>query len=314
VSFQVSLCGQLYVLLCHSVINQILPQAKALTALHFLIAQEKLLLTWLAPLIPAVMATPTISTAPDQEELHTPHEQHHHIRRFSTVERELTDVEKEELAAYEGHDADIPSNEGYVLDERGELKRRGSIAALHRKASHKKGDEEAMANGDATKKDIEKAAEEVSADESDDPNVVWWNGPDDPENPLNFSKAMKILNITIVSAICFVTPLGSSMFAPGVPELMADFKNDNIPLSSFVVSVYILGFAIGPLFFAPLSEIYGRMPVYHVCNFCFLACTIGCALATNINMFIGFRFLAGTFGSAPLTNGEMPFSDVSSLI
>lgn len=192
------------------------------------------------------MATPTGDT-PGLEQLHTEHDAppHHHIRRFSTTERELTDVEKETLAAYEGHDADIPTNEGYVLDERGETKRRDSIAALHRKASHNK--PQPLANGDT-----EKGAADVSADESDDPNIVWWNGPNDPENPLNFNKITKVLNITIVSAICFVTPLGSSMFAPGVPELMKEFESDNIALASFVVSVYILGFAVGRFIFWPI--------------------------------------------------------------
>lgn len=218
-----------------------------------------------------------------------------HSRKSSHCEHQLTDLEKETLAAYEGHDADIPSNEGYILDDRGEQKRRQSIAASHRRASESKG----------RNKDIEKIGQEVSAEESDDSNIVWWNGDDDPENPLNFSKWLKVLNIAIVSAICFVTPLGSSMFAPGVPQLMTEFKSDNIELASFVVSVYILGFAIGPLFFAPLSEIYGRLPVYYLCNVGFLAFTIACALATNLNMLIGFRFLAGVFGSAPLTNGSL---------
>lgn len=245
------------------------------------------------------MATPTTPEAPALEEVHTEHEAHHR-RRSSTAHRELTDIEKEVLAAYEGHDADIPTNEGYVLDERGERKRRESIGALHRKVEHKKEDEHKETDGGTA--DVEKQGEDVSTEE-DDSNVVWWDSDTDPQNPLNFPKWIKVLNITIVSAICFVTPLGSSMFAPGVPELMAEFKSTNIELASFVVSVYILGFAVGPLFFAPLSEIYGRAPVYHVCNVLFLLCTIGCALATNLNMFIVFRFLAGTFGSAPLTNG-----------
>lgn len=206
----------------------------------------------------------------------------------------MSDREKETLAAYEGHDADITSNEVYVLDERGELKRRQSIAASHRRASSTK----------PQKKDAEKVAGEGSTSESDDANIVWWDGDDDPQYPLKFSSWLKVLNIAIVSAICFVTPLASSMFASGVPQLMKEFKSDNIELASFVVSVYILGFAVGPLFFAPLSEIYGRMPVYHMCNIGFLAFTIGCALATNLNMLIGFRFMAGICGSAPLTNGK----------
>lgn len=64
------------------------------------------------------------------------------------------------------------------------------------------------------------------------------------------------------------------------------------------------------LVFAPLSEIYGRLPVYHVCNMLFIVFTIACALATNLNMLIVFRFLAGTFGSAPLVNGGGSIADL----
>lgn len=62
-------------------------------------------------------------------------------------------------------------------------------------------------------------AAEISSEE-EDANVVWWDGPDDPHNPLNFSKSLKAVTITVISGITFVTPLASSMFAPGVPQLM----------------------------------------------------------------------------------------------
>jgi MFS family permease len=54
------------------------------------------------------------------------------------------------------------------------------------------------------------------------------------------------------------------MFAPGVPNLMAEFHSTNIELGSFVVSIYVLGFAFGPMALAPLSELYGRMPIVSV--------------------------------------------------
>ena len=52
-----------------------------------------------------------------------------------------------------------------------------------------------------------------------------------------------------------------AMFAPGVPNLMAEFQSTNIELGTFVVSIYVLGFASGPMVLAPLSELYGRMPI-----------------------------------------------------
>lgn len=76
------------------------------------------------------------------------------------------------------------------------------------------------------------------------------------------------------------------------------------------ISPDILGFAMGPLVIAPLSEMYGRVPIYNVCNVAFVAFTIACALATDMNMLIAFRFLAGCFGIAPITNGGGTIADM----
>lgn len=99
------------------------------------------------------------------------------------------------------------------------------------------------------------------------------------------------------------------MFAPGVPELMQEFQTTNTELGTIVVSIYVLGFAAGPMVLAPLSELYGRVPVYHACNICFLIFSIACAVSSNLNILIGFRFLSGIFGSAPLTNGGGTIAD-----
>ena len=100
------------------------------------------------------------------------------------------------------------------------------------------------------------------------------------------------------------------MFAPGVPEVMAEFKSTNVQLASFVVSVYILGYAFGPFIVAPLSELYGRLVIYHICNVGFVVFTVACAVSSNLNMLIGFRFLEGVFGSAPLTLGGGSIADM----
>lgn len=61
---------------------------------------------------------------------------------------------------------------------------------------------------------------------------------------------------------------------------------------------------------APLSEIYGRIIVYHVCNIGFLAFIVGCALAPSLNVLIGFRLLSGIFGSCTLANGGGSIADM----
>ena len=100
------------------------------------------------------------------------------------------------------------------------------------------------------------------------------------------------------------------MFAPGVPAVLVDFHSDNQLLSSFVVSVYILGYAFGPLLIAPLSELYGRRVVYNTTNILFIIFTIACAVSSNLNMLVGFRFLEGCAGSAVITMGGGTVADL----
>lgn len=76
------------------------------------------------------------------------------------------------------------------------------------------------------------------------------------------------------------------------------------------MSVYILGFAIGPLIIAPLSELYGRMLLYNVCNILFIVFNIGCGASNSMGMLIAFRLLAGCAGSAPLTLGGGTIADM----
>ncbi|KAF1971369.1 MFS general substrate transporter [Bimuria novae-zelandiae CBS 107.79] len=143
-----------------------------------------------------------------------------------------------------------------------------------------------------------------------DPNIVDWDGPDDPENPLNWRANRKWTLIGILSMVTLVTPLASSFFAPGVPQVMETFGVSSNVLAGLVVSIYILGFAIGPLIIAPMSEMYGRLIVYNVCNAFFVVFTVACAVSNSMGMLIAFRVLAGTAGAAPLTIGGGTIADI----
>ncbi|KAH8703333.1 putative MFS multidrug transporter [Talaromyces proteolyticus] len=157
----------------------------------------------------------------------------------------------------------------------------------------------------------EKAAQlDEDTPETRDPNLVDWNGPDDPQNPMNWPLSRKLVITVTISVITLLTPLGSSMFAPGVPDVMQDFKSDNIYLASFVVSVYLLGYCFGPLLIAPLSEMYGRTPLYNACNILYTIFSVACAVAPNMGGLIIFRFFAGLAGSCPLTLGAGSLADM----
>ena len=59
-----------------------------------------------------------------------------------------------------------------------------------------------------------------------------------------------------------------------------------------------------------MAELYGRSPIYHVTNVLFIIFTMACALSSNLNMLIVFRFLQGTAGSAAIALGGGTVADV----
>lgn len=100
------------------------------------------------------------------------------------------------------------------------------------------------------------------------------------------------------------------MFAPGVKQAMDEFHSVDDAVTSLAVSIYILGWALGPLILAPLSEVQGRWIVYSTCDILFVCFTIACAISSNLVMLIVFRFLAGAVGSTPLAIGGGTISDL----
>ncbi len=100
------------------------------------------------------------------------------------------------------------------------------------------------------------------------------------------------------------------MFAPAVSFMDVELHNTSTILSAFTVSIFVLGYAVGPLFLAPLSEIYGRRYVLTCANAFFAVWQIGCALAPNLTTLIIFRFFAGIGGAGCITIGGGVIADL----
>ncbi|KAJ5367167.1 MFS general substrate transporter [Penicillium brevicompactum] len=139
---------------------------------------------------------------------------------------------------------------------------------------------------------------------------VDWDGPDDPAKPINWPKWRKRGIIYALCAMRFTTPFASSMMTPSLLSIQEDFPAASKSLLSFSVSIYIIGFGLGPLILAPLSEIHGRNVVYHVSNILFTIFTALCGLSPSIGALLAFRLMAGFFGGAPLTNGGGTIADI----
>lgn len=115
---------------------------------------------------------------------------------------------------------------------------------------------------------------------------------------------------SIANMTGYIRPLVSSMLAPAVPSIMEDFHTSSTTFPTFVVSIFVLGFACGPLLLAPLSELYGRVIVYHVTNVLFIVFTVMCAVSKDAAMLLTFRFLSGFAGVATITIGPGTVADL----
>lgn len=95
----------------------------------------------------------------------------------------------------------------------------------------------------------------------------------------------------------------STIFAPGVPQVEKEFNSNSSAISSLMVSIYVMGSAIGPIFLTPLSEVCGRLPLTHAANTLFMVAAIVCAASINMPMLIVSRFVMGMASSVPVTVG-----------
>ncbi|KAJ5332947.1 hypothetical protein MYU51_005397 [Penicillium brevicompactum] len=142
----------------------------------------------------------------------------------------------------------------------------------------------------------------------DDPFAVTWI-PDDPRNPMNFSEVKKWTFTMVVAIATLAVSLVSSAYTGGIQEIMADF-NIGQELATLGVSLFVLGFAIGPLLWAPLSELFGRQILFITTYAALTAFNAGVAGSKNAWTLIILRFFAGSFGSSPLTNAGGVIADM----
>jgi len=144
----------------------------------------------------------------------------------------------------------------------------------------------------------------------DDPYVVNWIDHD-PRNPMEYS-AVKKWSLTMLVAIAtLAVAFVSSAYSGGAEEVIAEFGCSQ-EIYTLGVSLFVLGFAIGPLLWAPLSELFGRQILYVTTYGALTAFNAGAAGSQNIWTLLILRFFAGAFGSSPLTNAGGVIADMFS--
>ena len=95
-------------------------------------------------------------------------------------------------------------------------------------------------------------------------------------------------------------------FASSIPTgIITDLERQftfSAEVGTLTISMFVVGYCVGPLVWGPLSEYVGRKPVFLGTFVVYTGMQIGCALAPNTAALLIFRFIGGTFAAAPLAN------------
>jgi multidrug resistance protein len=138
---------------------------------------------------------------------------------------------------------------------------------------------------------------------------ITWDGHDDPQNPKNWPVRKKWAAAVVVSSFTFISPVSSSMVAPALMTMSEELGIQTQMESAMILSIFVLAYAVGPLFLGPLSEIYGRVKVLQLTNLMYLVWNLACGFARTGPEILIFRFLSGFGGSAPLAIGGAVIGD-----
>lgn len=129
--------------------------------------------------------------------------------------------------------------------------------------------------------------------------LITWK-VDDPENPKNWSKAYKWWCTMVVAITCFVVAFNSAVITADIEGVSKTFHvSEEVAL--LTITLFVVGFGVGPMAFAPLSEIVGRRVIYASTLLLAVVFTIPGAVAKNIGTLLVTRAIAGIAFSAPMT-------------
>lgn len=141
---------------------------------------------------------------------------------------------------------------------------------------------------------------------------VHFFGKDDPENPQNMSAFQKGVLLLSTAYVVMVATWGSAIAAPATPVFQKLFHL-GLPVATLSVSLYVVGFAVGPIIFGPMSGVYGRKVPLFIGSFGLMLFMFAAATAKDWQTIVLSRFFQGVFGAASITVGpSMPGDAFSS--
>lgn len=114
---------------------------------------------------------------------------------------------------------------------------------------------------------------------------------------LSSTKRNNFFIILILGALSTVTPFAVDMYLPAFAQMAADLQT-TAPKIAFSLSSYLVGMAIGQIFYGPLLDRFGRKPPLYFGLLLFVAASVGCIASGSVESLIVYRFLQALGGCA----------------
>ncbi|KAI1105343.1 MFS general substrate transporter [Jackrogersella minutella] len=146
-------------------------------------------------------------------------------------------------------------------------------------------------------------------------------GPDMPVEPIDsvvdvpdevydrLPAHRKLVVVYLLSFCSFLAPISSTSVLAATPEVAAEY-NTTGSIVNIVNALYMLFMGLSPIFWGPLSQVYGRRMITIITAVGFFACSIGTALAPNLGAFFVFRLLTAFEGTSFILVGASVIGDM----
>jgi DHA1 family bicyclomycin/chloramphenicol resistance-like MFS transporter len=115
--------------------------------------------------------------------------------------------------------------------------------------------------------------------------------------------------ILVLGALATISPFSIDMYLPGFPEMAESLDT---PISNIQLSLtsYLVGIAVGQLFYGPLLDKYGRKKPLYVGLGIYILASIGCAMSQTVENLIFMRFLQAIGGCAGMVSAQAIVRDI----
>lgn len=124
--------------------------------------------------------------------------------------------------------------------------------------------------------------------------IIDFDPNGDPENPMDWPARFRWTVVFLLAFMAMTVTFTCIGVVPLARDIVMELEGArNRSASVLFVTIWELGEAAGPLLIAPLSEVFGRYPVYNACNILFAAGVAMTALSQDVHVLIFARFLTG---------------------